>query len=330
MAEWLFEAGIGEARAALVDDDRIIEAHVEWASDGPRVGAIVAAKLVDYGARGKGTVVAFGAPGSPIATLSGLPPATPIGATLVVEVTRMALAERGRIKPARTRLAEAGCAPGDGPDLRARIAASGIPVAVLASHGPDRLEAAGWSEALDQARTGQIEFPGGRLLVALTPAMTLIDIDGEDDAFALAKAGAQAAAQAIRRFGIGGSIGVDFPTLGGRDERLAVATTFDDWLPQPFERTAINGFGFLQIIRRRDRPSLIERVQLQPAESQALALLRRAGRVTGTGALTLTAAPTVTTLLETHPDWIRQLQTDTGRPVALCADPQMKGPGHAQ
>lgn len=330
MAEWLYEAGIGEVRAALVDGDQIIEALVERASDGPRVGAIVAAKLVDYGARGKGAAATLGAPGSPPAMLSGLPAATPIGATLLVEVTRMALAERGRIKPARARMAEAGSAAGEGPDLRARIAATDIAVTELTSHGTDRLEAAGWSELLDQARTGEVAFPGGVLLIALTPAMTLIDIDGEGDAFALAKAGAAAAAQVIRAFGIGGSIGVDFPTLGGRDERLAVAAMIDDLLPQPFERTAVNGFGLLQIIRRRDRASLLERWQFDRAESEALALLRRAGRAAGTGVLTLTASPAVTTLLESHPDWIEQLRARTGRSVALHADPQLKGPGHAQ
>ena len=29
MAEWLYEAGIGEVRAALVDNDVIVEAHIE-------------------------------------------------------------------------------------------------------------------------------------------------------------------------------------------------------------------------------------------------------------------------------------------------------------
>ncbi|WP_260580498.1 hypothetical protein [Sphingopyxis sp. PET50] len=43
----------------------------------------------------------------------------------------MALRERGRDKPARARLAEPGAVAGAGPDLRARIAASGIPVSDL-------------------------------------------------------------------------------------------------------------------------------------------------------------------------------------------------------
>ena len=39
LPEWLYEAGIGEARAALVEDDRIVEAAIEPDDDGLRVGA---------------------------------------------------------------------------------------------------------------------------------------------------------------------------------------------------------------------------------------------------------------------------------------------------
>ena len=46
LAEWLHEAGIGEARAALVADGTILEALVEREADGPRVGAVLPARLV--------------------------------------------------------------------------------------------------------------------------------------------------------------------------------------------------------------------------------------------------------------------------------------------
>ena len=88
--------------------------------------------------------------------------------------------------------------------------------------------------------------------MSLTPAMTLFDVDGGLPPAALAEAGAAAAARAILRFGIAGSIGIDLPTLP-RDERQAAAAAVDAILPQPFERTAVNGFGFLQIVRRRTR-----------------------------------------------------------------------------
>src|SRR3546814_20874469 len=87
--------------------------------------------------------------------------------------------------------------------------------------------------------------------------------------------------RSIRRLGITGSIGIDLPTMNGKAERMAAAEALDRALPQPFERTAVNGFGFMQIIRRRTRPSLPELVQADPALAAALALLRRPERQGG-------------------------------------------------
>lgn len=324
MAEWLYEAGIGEARAALVADGRIVEARIEREGEGPRIGAILHARLVEPGK------IVLDAPGAPAAAIAGLPVATSLGSKLTVEIIRMALRERGRDKPARARLAEAGAALTDGPDLLSRIAASGTPVVEVRATGPDSLEEAGWSELIDHVRTGYWPFPGGALWVDTTPAMTLIDIDGEGDALALAKAGAVAAAQVIRCCGIGGSIGIDFPSLRSRAERLAVDALVDESLPQPFERTGTNGFGLMQIIRRRERPSLVEQVRFDPALTDAALLLRQAERAVGTGALTLTARPAVAGQLAAHPGWTHMLEARTGRPVTIAVDSAIKGPGHAQ
>lgn len=325
MAEWLYEAGIGEARAALVADGRIVEARIEREGEGPRVGAVLGARLVEPGK------VALDLPGEPVATLAGSA-SLPLGARLTVEINRMALRERGRDKPPRARLTDA--EPTDGPDLRARIAATGVPVTDLSPHGPDRLEEAGWSELVDHVRAGHWPFTGafasGALWVDATPAMTLIDIDGEGDALALAKAGGAAAVHVIRCCGIGGSIGIDFPSLPGRAERQAVDALVDDLLPPPFERTAINGFGLMQIIRRRERPSLIEQVRFDAVATDAAMLLRQADRAVGTGALQLTARPAVCDHIAAHPHWIAALQRRTGRPVEVVADAQAKGAGHAQ
>ncbi|KTE32793.1 MULTISPECIES: ribonuclease [unclassified Sphingopyxis] len=324
MAEWLYEAGIGEARAALVADGRIVEARIEREGEGPRIGAILEARLAEPGK------LVLDAPGEPAATIANLPAAISLGSKLTVEITRMALRERGRDKPARARLAEPGAALADGPGLRARLAAGDIPVTEVGAQGPDRLEAAGWSELIDHVRAGHWPFPGGALWVDTTPAMTLIDIDGEGDAFALAKAGAVAAAQVIRCCGIGGSIGIDFPSLRSRTERLAVDALVDESLPQPFERTGTNGFGLMQIIRRRERPSLVEQIRFDPVATDAALLLRHAERAVGTGALTLTTRPVVAERLAAHPGWTHMLQARTGRPVAVAADCAIKGPGHAQ
>ncbi|MGB3320771.1 MAG: ribonuclease, partial [Sphingopyxis granuli] len=92
MAEWLYEAGIGETRAALIEDGRIVEARIEREGEGPRVGAILTARLVEPGR------LSLDAPGEPVATIAA--PGVPLGSRLTVEITRMALRERGRDKPA--------------------------------------------------------------------------------------------------------------------------------------------------------------------------------------------------------------------------------------
>jgi len=327
LAEWLYEAGIGEARAALIDGEQILEARIEREGEGPRVGAVLAARLVEAG---KSPIVALDWPGTPLASLTGLPPATSIGAALTIEITRLALRERGRDKLARARDAAAGAVIGDGPDLRARIAATSLPVTELRPTDPDRLEQAGWSELIDHVRTGHWPFGSGALWVDATPAMVLIDIDGEGDALTLAKAGARAAAGVIRCCDIGGSIGIDFPSLPDRAGRQAIDAAVDAALPQPYERTAVNGFGLMQIIRRRDRPSLIEQVVLDPVATDAALLLRKAERAVGAGILTLTARHAVIDHIAAHPTWIALLQNRTGRPVQPIADAAIKGTGHAQ
>lgn len=327
MAEWLYEAGIGEARAALVEAGEIVEARIEREGSGPRVGAIVTARLVEAGRTPK---VTLDWPGAPVAALTGLPPATSIGTLLTVEIARMALRERGRDKPARARLADPDAAIGDGPDLRTRMAATGLPVTEVRPTDPDLLEQAGWSELIDHVRTGHWLFDGGALCVDATPAMVLIDIDGQGDPLTLAKAGARAAAAVIRCCDIGGSIGIDFPSLPDRAGRQAVDAAVDAALPQPYERTAVNGFGLMQIIRRRDRPSLIEQVGLDPVATDAALLLRQAERAVGAGPLMLTARPVVIDHIAAHPAWTAMLQNRAGRQVQLSADATIKGIGHAQ
>ena len=115
----------------------------------------------------------------------------------------------------------------------------------------DELAAAGWNELIEEARSGIVGFPGGELRISPTAAMTLIDVDGHLPPEELAVAGASHAARAIRRLDIGGSIGIDLPTTGSKAARQAAAAAIDAMLPQPFERTAVNGFGFVQIVRPR-------------------------------------------------------------------------------
>ncbi|WCT73006.1 ribonuclease [Sphingomonas naphthae] len=314
MAEWIYEAGIGEARAALVDGGDILEVLIERAGAGVRAGAVLPVRLRRRAdATGRGLVEL---PDGGEALLDTVPPATPEGATIHAEVAREAIPEGRAMKPARLRATEASLR--EAPALAERIAAGGHRVVTLAGHQPDALEAAGWSEALGEAASGIVARDAARLQISLTPAMTLIDVDGTRAPAELAVIGARMSGAAIRRFDIGGSIGIDLPTLAGKAERQAAAAALDAALPPPFERTAFNGFGFLQIVRRRLRPSIPELMQHDPALAAALALLRRAEREPGAGARTLVAAPAVVAKLA--PAWIEELRRRVGAGIALRAE----------
>ncbi|MEO5866183.1 MAG: ribonuclease E/G, partial [Sphingomonas sp.] len=173
-------------------------------------------------------------------------------------------------------------------------------------------EAAGWSEILEEARTGDIAFPGGILRMIPTAAMTLFDVDGSGDLASLSIAAATAVARAIRRHDIGGSIGVDFPTLPGKSARQAVAAALDTALPPPFERTTVNGFGFLQIVRRRTRASLPELLRADPAAAEARALLRMIERTPPPVTARHAAPARVLARLDAHPEWATALSRRTG------------------
>ena len=167
--------------------------------------------------------------------------------------------------------------------------------------------------------TGEIGFAGGALRMSVTPAMTLFDVDGPPPAGPLSVAAAHAVAQALERFGIGGSIGIDFPTLAGKADRQAIAEAIDAALPQPFERTAVNGFGFLQIVRRRVRPSLPELLRADPAAAAARGLLRSIERAPPNEPADYAAPPAVARALERHPEWLAELRRRTGRPISVTA-----------
>ena len=179
----------------------------------------------------------------------------------------------------------------------------------LQAHQPDALEQAGWSELLEEATSGEIAFPGGALRMTPTPAMTLFDVDGDGDPAALALAGARAAAAAIRRHGIGGSIGIDLPTVGDKAARQAVDAALAEHVPDA-ERTAMNGFGFVQLVRQRQRASLPELLQADPALADALALLRRLERDPQP-----VGAASAEVLAQIKPEWRTELARRTGRAI---------------
>lgn len=312
MAEWLYEAGIGENRAALVSRGEIWKARIELEGGGARVGAVLAARLADR-STGKVTLEGGGE-----ALCDPLPRGLTQGAALKVRIVREAIPEPGRAK-----LPKAVPAPDDslneGLDLLGRIAATGLPVRTMRAHEPDALEATGWSEVLEEAVRGEIAFPGGALRLSPTPAMTLFDVDGAGPIEPLAVAAAHAVARAMERHGITGSIGIDFPTLSNKAARQAVAEAIDAALPQPFERTAVNGFGFLQIVRRRARPSLPELLRADPIGAETRAELRRIERLPPPVPATHMVTQRIARRLAQQPQWTEALARRMGGQIRITS-----------
>ena len=317
MAEWLIEDGIGETRAVLVEGGRIVEARVELKGVVP-AGTVIAARLVNVGLSGR-NAVARDESGQEY-LLPYAPKGISEGRTLAIEVTRSVFPGTEPWKRPLARISEG--VPQAIPPLADRL---GGTLVAFPSPG-DALEQAGWSDLLDEARSGTVDFAGGSLRISPTPAMTLIDVDGALPPDELALRGAAAAARTIARLGIGGSIGIDLPTTRGKAARLAQDAALDAHLVPPFERTGVNGFGFVQIVRPRRGPSLVELAQ-DSASFESRALMRRAAR--STGAIRLAVHPAL--IVAISADWLERLGRQVGGTVTLRADPglAMSG-GHAE
>jgi len=241
-----------------------------------------------------------------------------VAAPVRLEVTRAAAREQRRIKLAQAR--PSALAPRPAPSLAETLDAEVV----------RRFPGDAWEEIWAEAADGLVSFPGGALHFAPTAAMTLVDVDGTLSPPALSLAAVEPLTRSIQRFGLGGSIGVDFPTLARRDERKAVDAALGQALALwDHERTAMNGFGFVQLVARSERPSLLHRVALEPAGAAARLLLRRAEGLDGAGAIELAAHPKV--LERILPGWLDELVRRTGREVRLSPDPSLalRG-GHAQ
>ena len=303
MPEWLIEDGIGETRAALIENGEIVEARVRRDGVTP-AGTILDARLVAVAPR-----VAVEAGGEQFLMPRGVSGISE-GSRLRIEVVREALGGTENWKRGLAR----------------RTEEEPRPAPPLAEGTPGHVD--GWDEVLDEARSGIVSFDGGELRIEPTAAMTMIDVDGWLVPDKLAQMGAWAAARAIRRLDIGGPTGIDFPTLKGREARQQVDSVLAEYLPAPAERTAMNGFGFVQVVRPRSRASLIDLAADRPA-FEARALLRRAG--TEIGATRLAAHPSVVRVLEGQQGWLDRMARQVGGEVTLRSDASLAmSAGHAE
>lgn len=308
MAEWLVERGVGEDRALLLDAGTVLAAKLRW-PDEPYAGKAVRLTLASKPA-GARRGIARDVDGIDY-VVDRLPADLTEGREFDAIVTRAAIAESGRLKRPQARVGASTCDDVFSTARQVRAFTAGL-----------------WEDVWETAASGAVAFPGGSLLLSPTPAMTLVDIDGTKPPRELALAAIPAIASALRQLDIGGSVGIDFPTIEAKPDRRAVDDALADALADiPHERTAINGFGFVQIVMRLDGPSLLHRLAFRRRDAAIRMALRRAERVEGAGVTLLTIAPALEPLL--RPEWHGEVERRTGRPLRIATDPSLATIGSA-
>jgi ribonuclease G len=357
----LWDAGPGEMRAGLIEHGQLAELRIIRQR---RDQALYAAGE-HYTARITGRL----GPGKALVTLGGTCDAMLQGAgklaegsLLTVEMTRAAVPEPGRWKLPVVRPAP-GIAPQSEPGwhfsdepwvlfLRRLAPSLGeivCPSAAAANElrgdlggpaPPIRIDPQAIAEAdleghIEAAVRGEFPIENGTISIERTRAMTMIDVDGGGDPLALNLAAARAIPHLLRLYDIGGPVGIDFLTLQERAARHRVDAALAEASVElgPHERTAINGFGFAQIVRARRGPSIPELIcGITPGrlslESRAIALLREAGRSTGHGPRRLVAPPAIVELIRQWPEETGALRFALGVEIELVADPAATGYGH--
>lgn len=309
----------------LIDGERVLGAKLHWPGS-LNPGRVIEAKLTSKHA-GSNRGAARTDAGTDV-LLDNLPQDVTEGARIHVKIKRAPIAERGRLKLAQGRYQDTrsveeahshGAKPGD---------IEGFSYPMMGVEQMRQLPAGQflddrWDDIWHAASSGEVTFDGGSLLFSVTPAMTLIDVDGEGSLRELALAAVSAIARWLLLFELGGNIGIDFPSVETKSDRKAVdsalAKALDHW---PHERTAMNGFGFVQIVARLEGPSLLHRFATSRVGMCARMALRLGELAKGTGnVLLLTVHPALKAKLK--PEWIEELSRRSGRQVEIAVNPAL-------
>lgn len=251
------------------------------------------------------------------------------GTRVAFEVTREAIAEPGRIKPPEVLLRDALPADRLSKDVlwEQRLATFGMPGTAQTFDDSFDIAIAGYSQV-------------GNVVISFqrTKAGLVFDVDGIGDAFAINRIAAEEIARLLRLYQVGAMVMIDFVSMEAKAQRAEIASIFDTASAldsRPFERTAINGYGLMQVVRARPRPSVLDhlfgtRIAALSDETQAYWLLRSAACSSGFGVRTLTARPAVAHLLSSE-RW-QPLRAEcarlTGAGVTIVADENATGYGY--
>jgi hypothetical protein len=253
----------------------------------------------------------------------------PDGARIPFEVTREAIAEPGRIKLPEIMLRDSAPKP--------LMSKDALWEARLASLGPSAINTS-LADGFDVAIAGQSQLGDVTISFQRTKAGLVFDIDGIGDAFAINMVAATEIARLLRLYQVGAMILIDFVSMESKAQRTQIAEAFDAASvadPRSFERTAINGYGMMQVVRARPRPSVLDqlfgtRIAALSVETQAYWLLRAVAQSSGFGTRTVTAQPEVTTLMQSKrwARWRAAAVRLAGADMVVVADEKVTRYGH--
>ena len=323
MAELATDYSPGEWRAVLFEDGEPVSLHI-GRTGRAALGSVHEARILSNHAGG--AFVGLG--GGEEALLSPAPKVAE-GASVRVDIIREAMAAPGEIKLAMAHVTDA---------ATTKLTDAQIWDARIAALGATPVSAGLLDDYFDLAFAGRSEIAGGTIWFERTKAGLVFDVDATGDASAVNDAAAREVARLLRLFGVGGSAMIDFISTDNKAARLAIGAAFDEAAaadPRPFERTAVNGYGLMQVVRAKRQPSILDtlfgarRVSASD-ETQLLQLLRDAARSTGFGARRIVTRPALATQLGS-PGWqplVEEAARIIGAPLEIVAEPGITGYGH--
>lgn len=323
MREIAFDPSPGETRAVLFENGIAVELHIF------REGHIVAGSITEARIISKQPGCAFLQLSSGEEAIMSPAPSKPEGQSIRVEIMRAAISEPGETKLATARVTEAEPVT-LGVDVWREALSRRADVIIAAS--------ADFDDYFDIAQAGRSDLDGATLWFERTKAGLIFDVDGSGDTLGINCVAASEIARLLRLLQIGGATMIDFIGVENKAARLAVADAFDGASrtdPRSFERTAINGYGLMQVIRAKPGPSILDmlfgkrRVSLSD-ETLILALLRAASRAQGAGVRRCLTTPVLAAQLAL-PHWqplIAQAARQAGASLEIVADASVRGYGH--